>query len=92
MEQRKFWGNLIASPNGIAESASGLLVDDCNCAFGAFHLAGSTDDTVLSVYGNGLSVFHFENADRTSVNTCFASGAFLSINFDFNHYLINSAF
>jgi hypothetical protein len=60
-------------------------------AFGAFHLAGSTDDTVLSVYGNRLSVFHFINANRTSVNACFASSAFFDINFNFNHYLINSA-
>jgi hypothetical protein len=79
-------------PNGLAESVSGLLLDDCNGAFGALHLAGSTDDTVLSVYWNRLSVFHFENADRTSVNACFASRAFLSIDCDFNHYLINSAY
>jgi hypothetical protein len=78
--------------NGVAESVSGLLLDDLNGAFGALHLAGSTCDAVLNVYGNRLSVFHFVNADRTGVNACFASGTFLSIDFDFNHYLINSAF
>jgi hypothetical protein len=92
MKYRKGWGNLIVSPKWDSRICVLGLFDDLDGAFGAFHLAGSTGDTVLSVYWNRLSVFHFENANRTSVNACFASGAFLSINFDFNHYLINSAF
>ena len=63
---------------------SGLL-DDLDCAFWALHLACSADETVLNVYGNRLSVFHFVNTDRTSVNACFASSAFSKIDFDFNH-------
>jgi hypothetical protein len=77
--------------NGITESVPGLLLDDFDGAFWALHLAGSTCDAVLNVYWNRLSVFHFVNADRTGVNACFASGAFFGVNFDFNHYLINSA-
>ena len=69
-----------------------VLFDDFNGTFGAFHLAGSTRDTVLNVYWNRLSVFHFENTDRTNVNAIFASSAFFNIDFDFNHYMINSAF
>ncbi len=69
-----------------------ILFDDFNSAFWALHLACSADETVLNVYSNGLAVFHFVNANRTGVNACFASSAFLYIDFDFNHYLINSAF
>jgi hypothetical protein len=63
---------------------SGLL-DDLNCTFRTLHLACSADETVLNVYGNRLSAFHFVNTDRTSVNTGFASSAFVKIDFDFNH-------
>jgi len=76
----------------VAELVPGLLFDDLDGAFWAFHLAGSTDDAVLNVYGNRFAVFHFVNADWTGVNACFASSAFFGINCDFNHYLINSAF
>ena len=68
------------------------LLDDLNCAFRALHLACSANETVLKVNDDRLSVFHFVNADRASVNACFASVAFFNINFDFNHWIINSAF
>ena len=61
------------------------LLDDFDCTFGTLHLTGTADETVINVYGNRLSVFHFVNAYRASVNTCFASSAFRYIDFDFNH-------
>ena len=63
---------------------SGLL-DDLDGAFGTLHLACSADEAVVNVYCNRFSVFHFVNTDWTSVNACFASSAFVKIDFDFNH-------
>ena len=76
---------------GLPKVVSSLL-DDFDGAFWALHLACATDKTVVNVYWNRLAVFHFVNANRTGVNACFASSAFFNINFDFNHYLLNSAF
>ena len=76
---------------GLPKVVSSLL-DDFDGAFWALHLTCSTDKTVVNVYWNRLAVFHFVNANRTGVNTCFASSAFFNIDFDFNHYLLNSAF
>ena len=69
-----------------------LLFDDLDGTFGTLHLACSTDETVLNVYWNRLTVLHFVNFYRTNVNACFASGAFIHIDLDFNHQIINSAF
>jgi hypothetical protein len=76
--------------NGIAKNCVPCLLDDFDGAFWALHLACSTNETILNVYCNGLAVFHFVNANRTGVNTCFASSALFNIDFDFNHYLLNS--
>jgi hypothetical protein len=69
-----------------------LILDDLDGTFGTLHLACSTNETVLNVYCNRLFVLKFENTYWTNVNACSASSAFIQIDLDFNHQLINSAF
>jgi hypothetical protein len=62
-----------------------LLLDDLDGAFGTLHLASSTDEAVINIYYNRFFVFKFENFDRTNIDACFASGAFLVVNYNFYH-------
>ena len=83
---------MVVSPEMGLQKVVSSLLDDFDGAFWALHLACATDKTVVNVYWRRLSVFHFVNTNWTGVDTCFASSAFCYIDFDFNHYLINSAF
>ncbi len=62
-----------------------LLLDDLDGAFGTFHLARSTDETVLKVYYNRLFVLKFEDFYRTNVDACSTSSAFIHVNLNLNH-------
>jgi hypothetical protein len=63
------------------------LLNYLNCTFRTLGFACSADKAFVDEDWDGFAVFHFVDADGTSVYASFASGASVIIDYDFYHVL-----